>query len=96
MSSFDDFKKKSRSSIDDLTKALEETNGATKSYKDERFWRPELDKASNGFAVIRFLPTPPNEELHSRSFTHMAFRVRVDGSLRTPELLSGKRILFQK
>ena len=63
MSSFDDFKKKSRSSIDDLTKALEETNGATKSYKDERFWRPELDKASNGFAVIRFLPTPPNEEL---------------------------------
>ena len=63
MSSFDDFKKKSRSSIDDLTKALEETNGATKSYKDERFWRPELDKASNGFAIIRFLPTPPNEEL---------------------------------
>ena len=71
MSSFDDFKKKSRSSIDDLTKALEETSGATKSYKDERFWRPELDKASNGFAIIRFLPTPPNEELpFSKLYSH--------------------------
>ena len=71
MSSFDDFKKKSRSSIDDLTKALEETSGTTKSYKDERFWRPELDKASNGFAVLRFLPTPPNEELpFSKLYSH--------------------------
>ena len=63
MSSFQDFKKKSRSSIDELTKALEETNGNTKSYKDDRFWRPELDKSSNGFAIFRFLPPPSEEDL---------------------------------
>lgn len=25
---------------------------------DERFWQPHVDKAGNGYAVIRFLPTP--------------------------------------
>lgn len=25
---------------------------------DPRFWQPEVDKAGNGYAVIRFLPTP--------------------------------------
>lgn len=31
--------------------------------KDERFWQPEVDKAGNGYAVIRFLPAPKGEEL---------------------------------
>lgn len=62
MSSFSDFKKKSKSSISDLTKALESLDGK-KDYKDERLWRPEPDKAGNGYAVIRFLPAPKDEEL---------------------------------
>lgn len=62
MSSFSDFKKKSKSSISDLTKALESLDGK-KDYKDDRLWRPEPDKAGNGYAVIRFLPAPKNEEL---------------------------------
>jgi hypothetical protein len=62
MSDFSDFKRKSRSNLDDLSKKIQETS-EKKSYKDDRFWRPELDKASNGYAVIRFLPAPPNEEL---------------------------------
>ena len=45
--SFADFKKRSRSSIDELTKKIEETN-KKESYTDDRFWRPELDKSSNG------------------------------------------------
>jgi hypothetical protein len=62
MSSFNDFKKKSKSSISDLTKALESLDGK-KDYKDDRLWRPEPDKSGNGYAVIRFLPAPKNEEL---------------------------------
>ena len=29
---------------------------------DDRFWTPEVDKAGNGYAVIRFLPPPQGEE----------------------------------
>ncbi len=54
MSSFSNLKKSS--SLDKLTKALEQT---TKKYKaDERFWQPQVDKSGNGFAVIRFLDSP--------------------------------------
>ena len=60
--SFADFKKRSQSSITELTKKIEETN-KKESYTDDRFWRPELDKSSNGFAVIRFLPAPDGEDL---------------------------------
>jgi len=30
---------------------------------DERFWKPELDKSGNGYAVIRFLPPPDGEDM---------------------------------
>jgi hypothetical protein len=30
---------------------------------EDRFWKPEVDKAGNGFAVIRFLPAPEGEDL---------------------------------
>ena len=60
--SFADFKKRSQSSIGDLTKKIEQLNKKD-SYKDDRFWRPELDKSSNGYAVIRFLPATEGEDL---------------------------------
>ena len=60
--SFSDFKKRSQSSIGDLTKKIEQLNKKD-SYKDDRFWRPELDKSSNGYAVIRFLPATEGEDL---------------------------------
>ena len=72
MSDFADFKRKSRSgsNLDELSKKIQATS-EKKSYKDERFWRPELDKASNGYAVIRFLPAPPNEDLPwAKLYTH--------------------------
>jgi len=62
MASFADFKKKSKSSIEDLSKKIEDM-GKKESYKDDRYWRPELDKSSNGYAVIRFLPAPGEEEI---------------------------------
>lgn len=62
MASFADFKKKSKTSIEDLSKKIDDMNKKD-SYKDDRFWRPELDKSSNGYAVIRFLPAPGEEEI---------------------------------
>jgi len=59
---FSDFKRRSKSNLEKLSKKIQESSGK-ESYKDDRFWRPELDKASNGYAIIRFLPAPPNEEL---------------------------------
>ena len=51
--------KRNRNSFDKLTKAVESINTPTESSgKDERFWQPEVDKAGNGMAVIRFLPGP--------------------------------------
>lgn len=58
--SFKDLKGKSKNSINDLMKKLED--GTKKDYKDDRFWRPEQDKQGNGFAVIRFLPEIDGED----------------------------------
>ena len=49
--------KRNRNSFEKLTKAVESINTPTEgSGKDERFWQPEVDKAGNGMATIRFLP----------------------------------------
>jgi len=70
MSDFSDFKRRSKSNLDELSKKIQESTNK-ESYKDDRFWRPELDQASNGYAVIRFLPAPPNEELPwARLYSH--------------------------
>lgn len=51
--------------ISQLVKAAEAVSGnqETKSYADDRFWKPEVDKAGNGYAVLRFLPAPEGEDL---------------------------------
>ncbi|MBM3910977.1 MAG: single-stranded DNA-binding protein [Thaumarchaeota archaeon] len=74
MSTFSDFKKKSKTSIDVLVKKFEEEEGSKKDYKDERFWRPTLDKAKNGFAIIRFLPTIDGEDIPWVKFYSHAFQ----------------------
>lgn len=69
--SFDDMMKNSRSTISRLTQELEKLNKGSESYKDDRFWKPEVDQAGNGFAVIRFLPPSEGEDLpFARIFTH--------------------------
>ena len=56
---------KKQSSLGSLTaklvKEVEKTNSVNKG--DERLWKPEVDKAGNGYAVIRFLPAPDGEDL---------------------------------
>jgi len=61
--SFNDLKKKSKvTNLDDLIRKMDDQT-KKESYKDDRFWRPELDKSGNGFAVIRFLPEITGEDL---------------------------------
>jgi hypothetical protein len=45
-----------------LVKEVEKTNKGGNS-ADERLWKPEVDKAGNGYAVVRFLPAPNGEDL---------------------------------
>ena len=69
--SFESMKSNSKSSFEKLTGELDKLSKKSESYKDDRLWKPELDKASNGYAVIRFLPTPKNEDLPwVRVFNH--------------------------
>jgi len=49
---------KKSSSLDKLTKAIEETQKPRYAKDDERFWQPEVDKAGNGFAIVRLLDAP--------------------------------------
>ena len=62
--SFADLKKQSKlgSLTEKLVKEVEKMN-STSSSDDERVWRLECDKAGNGYAIIRFLPPPPEEDL---------------------------------
>ena len=63
--SLDNLKSMRGSSIDKLVKAAEavSTKAETKSYGDDRFWKPTRDKAGNGYAVVRFLPAKEGEDL---------------------------------
>ena len=50
--------------IEALTKKLQEASGdAKKDYTDEREWKLKGDDAGNGFAIIRFLPSPDEDGL---------------------------------
>ncbi|OUU63771.1 MAG: single-stranded DNA-binding protein [Flavobacteriaceae bacterium TMED212] len=63
--SFSDLKKQSRlgSLTSKLTNEIEKMNRTTQGGSDERLWKLDVDKAGNGYAVIRFLPAPEGEEL---------------------------------
>jgi hypothetical protein len=52
------------SEINKLVAAAEKVGGGQQqqSYEDNRMWKPEVDKAGNGFAVIRFLPAPQGDD----------------------------------
>lgn len=62
MVDFSALKKSRQSNFDKLTTELTKLNTPQNS-EDTRFWRPEVDKAGNGYAVIRFLPAPGGEDI---------------------------------
>ena len=62
--SFENLKKQSKlgSLTAKLVKEVEKMNTSSSS-TDDRFWSLTVDKAQNGYAVIRFLPAPADEDL---------------------------------
>ena len=57
---------RNQNSLDKLLQQVQKDESPAtekKSYVDERLWKPNVDKAGNGYAVIRFLPAPKGEEL---------------------------------
>ena len=62
--SFADLKKQSRSGslTERLMKKVEKLNEKGNN-TDERLWKPAVDKAGNGYAVVRFLPQHANMDL---------------------------------
>jgi hypothetical protein len=49
--------KRQSGNLDKLTKAVEALSQSTEgSEKSDNYWKPEVDKAGNGMATIRFLP----------------------------------------
>ena len=58
--------KRNRDNISKLIKAAEATGGGSaekKSYVDDRMWKPTVDQAGNGYAILRFLPAREGAEL---------------------------------
>ena len=50
--------KRQSGNLDKLAKALEQISSNESAGNQDNFWRPEVDKAGNGLATIRFLPAP--------------------------------------
>ena len=57
--------KRNRDQISNLLAAAESigAKGEKQSYVDERMWKPTVDKAGNGYAVIRFLPAGEGQDV---------------------------------
>ena len=61
---FASLKRSTTSNLDRLSKELGKlANNGNQREADDRFWQPEVDKAGNGYAVIRFLPAAKGEDL---------------------------------
>jgi len=67
---------KKQNSLDALLGAAQSENQTQekKSYKDERLWKPELDKTGNGYAVLRFLPAVEGENMPWAKLWNHAFQ----------------------
>lgn len=61
-SSFSALKKQRTGSFDKLNQQLQKMTSPSGN-DDEGYWKLEVDKAGNGYAVIRFLPAPSGEDM---------------------------------
>jgi hypothetical protein len=62
--SFEALKRNRGTDISQLVKAAEAVGGGEKkNYDDDRIWKPTVDKAGNGYAVLRFLPAAEGADL---------------------------------
>ena len=62
-SSFASLKKSRANNLSKLVSEGNKLSAGAKPSGDDRYWKPTVDKAGNGYAVIRFLPEPKGEDL---------------------------------
>jgi hypothetical protein len=68
---FTELKKQRKSDFEKIQKEIEKVSQKGGNNDDASYWQPALDKAGNGYAVIRFLPAPSGEDAtFVRLFTH--------------------------
>ena len=68
--SFSELRKQRTSALQKLNADAEKLKNNFKK-EDDRFWQPTVDKAGNGYAVIRFLPPSEGDENYFvRIFDH--------------------------
>ena len=60
---FSSLKRSSQSDFDALKSKVQETASGGGNKEQDNFWKPDVDASGNGYAVIRFLPAPPAEDL---------------------------------
>jgi len=60
--SFAQMKRNRNTAFEKLNAELTKIDGP-KNQEDERFWRPAVDKAGNGYAIVRFLAAPGEEDV---------------------------------
>jgi len=88
---FAELRKSRNKDLEKLTEQVNKLNdksGEKKSYEDTRFWKPVVDKAGNGMAIIRFLPASEGEDmpwvqLFSHSFQGPTGQWYIENSLTT-------------
>lgn len=51
-----------KASLDKLATELQKIGQKQQGGQDDRFWKPTVDKAENGYAVLRFLPSHDNDD----------------------------------
>ena len=71
--SFADLKRSRKTSLESLISESSKLNSNPETARDseDNFWKPTVDKAGNGYAVIRFLPAPEGEDIPwVRLFNH--------------------------
>jgi hypothetical protein len=56
--------KRNRTDFSKLVSAAQQAGGGEqKSYGDDRMWKPKVDKAGNGYAIMRFLPAKEGADI---------------------------------
>lgn len=68
---------KNRSKTLDFRQLAEKMANENKSANnvDPRFWRPEVDKSGNGYALVRFLPAPEGNDFPYVKYYSHSFQV---------------------
>lgn len=63
MTSILELKKNRAASLERLAGAADKVNNTGERSADDRYWQPVVDKTGTGYAVIRFLDSPVNEDV---------------------------------